>query len=156
MSSVWLELREIPVNGTYISVLEPVTEPIVSSKVINICNIDIRNIIIMFDVIYRSHILPMITFQMNADAVAAVFLIIITVFALIASTILIGTIASSLSLRRYECQYFTNFKSQRNRNIQLLKYKLTIIKILFFFADFHLTYCYYTQELYAVQNASST
>ena len=34
MSSVWLELREIPVNGTYISVLEPVTEPIVSSKVI--------------------------------------------------------------------------------------------------------------------------
>ena len=35
MSSVWLELREIPVNGTYISVLEPVTEPIVSSKVIN-------------------------------------------------------------------------------------------------------------------------
>ena len=48
----------------------------------------------------------MITFQMNADAVAAVFLIIITVFALIASTILIGTIASSLSLRRYESQYF--------------------------------------------------
>ena len=34
MSSVWLELREVPVNGTYISVLEPVTEPIVSSKVI--------------------------------------------------------------------------------------------------------------------------
>ena len=39
----------------------------------------------------------MITFQMNADAVAAVFLIIITVFALVASAILIGTIASSLS-----------------------------------------------------------
>ena len=61
----------------------------------------------MFCVIYIDYVLlMMITFQMNADAVAAVFLIIITVFALIASTILIGTIASSLSLRRYESQYF--------------------------------------------------
>ena len=57
----------------------------------------------MFHVRYIDYLLLMITFQMNADAVAAVFLIIITVFALIASTILIGTIASSLSLRRYEC-----------------------------------------------------
>ena len=57
----------------------------------------------MICVIYIDYVLlMMITFQMNADAVAAVFLIIITVFALIASTILIGTIASSLSLRRYE------------------------------------------------------
>ena len=56
---------------------------------------------------YIDYILHMITFQMNADAVAAVFLIIITVFALIASTILIGTIASSLSLRRYKGQHFT-------------------------------------------------
>ena len=56
----------------------------------------------MFYVIYIDYTLLLITFQMNADAVAAVFLIIITVFALIASTILIGTIASSLSLRRYE------------------------------------------------------
>ena len=71
----------------------------------------------------------MITFQMNADAVAAVFLIIITVFALIASTILIGTIASSLSLRRYEGQYFTNFKLQQ----KYTTYKSKIIEILFFF-----------------------
>ena len=72
----------------------------------------------MFCVIYIDYVLlMMITFQMNADAVAAVFLIIITVFALIASTILIGTIASSLSLRRYEFQYFIDFKSRKNFKI---------------------------------------
>ena len=36
----------------------------------------------------------------NADAVSSVFLILMIVFVLITSTILIGTIASSLSLRR--------------------------------------------------------
>ena len=148
MSSVWLELREIPVNGTYISVLEPVTEPIVSSKVIK--SVEYYESIYITTILCLLFIAQFILFITHAnisdECRCSRGCLPDNHYSICADCFNNIDWNNSVKFIPEKVQRPTLYKNLNPKKIVIsLKYKLNFLLILFFFfTDFHSIYCYCT------------